>query len=72
MRGKIMYYLLKEKDKNSLELELIKKTSCPLDYVINCAKKLSDMLKTHIYVKKDHTLGSYIGVAFIRYEERNN
>ena len=62
-----MYYLLKEKNKDSLELELIKKTSCSLDYAINCAKKISNMLKTNIYVKQDHTLG-YMGVAFIRYE----
>ena len=63
-----MYYLLKEKDKNSLELELIKKISCSLDYAVNYAKKLSDMLKTNIYIKKDHILGTYMGVAFIRYE----
>ena len=67
-----MYYLLKEKNKDSLELELIKKTSCSLDDAINSAKKLSDTLKTNIYVKQDYTLGNYMGVAFIRYEERNN
>ena len=67
-----MYYLLKEKNKDFLKLELIKKISCSLDYAINYAKKLPDMLKTDIYVKQDYTLGNYSGVAFIRYEERNN